>query len=261
MGVLNGKVAIITGAGRGIGRGISLEYAAEGACVVVASRTRSTVDEVTDLIRHEGGEAVGVTVDVAETAQITAMVESAVAAFGTVDVLVNNAQGFGTKLAPVGVYADHPLEDYPEDEWDWMFDTGVKATLRCMKAVFPYMRDHGGKIINFGSRIGVHSDPYAAAYGANKEAIRALTRTAAREWGKYGISVNVINPIIETDSARDRFEAHPKLADHLRRTIPLGFLGQPREHVGRVAVFLAGPDSDYITGMTFFVEGGLTMLP
>jgi NAD(P)-dependent dehydrogenase (short-subunit alcohol dehydrogenase family) len=261
MGVLEGKVAIVTGSGRGIGRGIALEYAAEGASVVVASRTRTTVDEVVNLIQSEGGRAIGVSVDVGVPEQIDAMVDQALREYGGVDILVNNAQSFGTQLAPVGMYVDRPIEEFPEAEWDWMFETGAKATLRGMKAVFPHMKERGGKIINFGSRLGITSIKYAAAYSANKEAIRSLTRTAAREWGRYGINVNVINPIIETDAVREGFEMHPGLADQTRRTIPMGFIGQPRDHGGRVAVFLASSDSDYLTGMTFFVDGGKTMTP
>jgi NAD(P)-dependent dehydrogenase (short-subunit alcohol dehydrogenase family) len=261
MGLLDGKVAIVTGAGRGIGRAIAEEYAAEGARVAVASRTTSTVDEVVAAIRGAGGEAIGITCDVGEAAQIRAMVERTVSEYGTVDILVNNAQAFGTRAAPLTTNATTPLEDLDEDEWDWVFETGVKATLRAMQAVFPYMKAAGaGRIVNFGSRRGVMCNPESASYNCNKEAIRALTRTGSNAWGQYGINVNVINPVIETDSARGVFEQSPGIRERTEQQIPLRRWGQPHD-CARVAVFLAGPDASYLTGMTFMVEGGLTTLP
>jgi NAD(P)-dependent dehydrogenase (short-subunit alcohol dehydrogenase family) len=148
-----------------------------------------------------------------------------------------------------------------DEEWDFVFDTGVKATLRCMQAAFPHMKAQGeGRIINFGSRRGILGMTDSTAYNANKEAIRALSRTASNSWGRYGINVNVINPAIETDAARAEFEKFPGLRAKLEKQIPLRRWGQPYD-CARVAVFLAGPDSSFVTGMTFMVEGGLTTLP
>jgi NAD(P)-dependent dehydrogenase (short-subunit alcohol dehydrogenase family) len=199
MTALQGRVAIVTGAGRGIGRGIALEYALEGASVVVASRSPDTVDSVVAEIHQAGGTACGAVCDVGYPEQIHEMVDAAVARYGTVDILVNNAQSFGSADSPAGSPTDRDLETFPLDEWDWMFQTGVKATLSAMQAVFPHMKRAGaGKIINFGSRIGIVCRPHAAAYAANKEAIRALTRVAANEWGRHQINVNVINPSAAT---------------------------------------------------------------
>ncbi|MCW2623263.1 MAG: Short-chain dehydrogenase [Frankiales bacterium] len=261
MGVLDGKIAIVTGAGRGIGRAIAEEYAAEGARVVVASRTRSTVDEVVEGIRARGGEALGITCDVGSADQIRSLVEQTVTAFGGVDILVNNAQSFGTKEAPRNSSEPTALEDVSEAEWDWNFETGVKASLRAMQAVFPHMKARGGgRILNFGSRRGIMCNPESASYNCNKEAVRALTRTAANGWGQYGINVNVLNPVILTDAAQSVFDDHPGQREQTEAMIPLRKWGVPRD-AARVAVFLAGPDSSYLTGMTFVVEGGLTTLP
>jgi NAD(P)-dependent dehydrogenase (short-subunit alcohol dehydrogenase family) len=261
MGILDGKTAIVTGAGRGIGRAISEEYAKEGARVAVASRTESTVDEVVGKIRSNGGDAIGIVCDVGDRDQIRAMVDQAVAAFGGVDILVNNAQSFGTRAAPLVATAPTALEDVSEDEWDWTFETGVKASLRAMQAVFPHMRSAGaGRIINFGSRLGIMCSPGSTSYNCNKEAVRALSRTAANAWGQYGINVNVINPVIETDAARGIFAQAPGIREQVEQQIPLRRWGQPYD-CARVAVYLAGPDSSYLTGMTFAVEGGLTTLP
>ncbi|MCM3921877.1 SDR family oxidoreductase [Frankia sp. AiPs1] len=261
MGVLDGKVAIVTGAGRGIGRAIAEEYALEGARVVVASRTAGTVSEVVDGIRARGGDALGITCDVGVAQNIREMVDRTVAEYGGVDILVNNAQSFGTRDRPRASSEPTNLEDVDEAEWDWNFETGVKATLRAMQAVFPYMKAAGGgRILNFGSRRGIMCNAESASYNCNKEAIRALSRTASNGWGQHGITVNVLNPVILTDAAEGVFADHPGAREAAEAQIPLRRWGVPRD-CARVAVFLAGPDASYLTGMTFMVEGGLTTLP
>jgi NAD(P)-dependent dehydrogenase (short-subunit alcohol dehydrogenase family) len=257
---LEGKVAIVTGAGQGIGRGISLAYGLEGAKVVAASRTTSSVEAVVRQIREEGGTALGVTCDVGHEEQIKAAVARTVQEFGTVDILVNNAQSFGTADAPQNIPTPSPLENLSDAEWEFTLRTGLWASFWAMRAVFPYMKEHGGKIINFGSMSGQRGERGTAPYNATKEAIRALTRTAAREWGKYKINVNVINPASLTRALEESQSKHPpKTSSAL--SIPLGRLGDPQKDIGAAAVFLASSESDYITGMTFMVDGGLLMGP
>jgi NAD(P)-dependent dehydrogenase (short-subunit alcohol dehydrogenase family) len=177
---LDRKVALVTGAGRGIGRAIAEQYAIEGARVAVASRTPSTVDDVVATIKAAGGDAIGIVCDVGDATQIRDMVDQTAGAFGTVDILVNNAQSFGTRAAPLGHNPPTALEDLSEEEWDWTFDTGAKATLRAMQAAFPYMKAAGGgRILNFGSRRGLLCNPDSAAYNCTKEAIRARTPGAS----------------------------------------------------------------------------------
>ena len=259
MGNLKGKVAIITGAGRGIGRGIALRYGVEGVKVAVASRTRSSVDAVVQEIKDRGGTAIGITCDVGDHDQIKSMVGQTIEAFGAIDILANVAQGFGTPSEPAGSPVVTPLENYRDEEWEHTFRTGATATLWAMKAVFPHMKDRGGRIINFGSKWGIEGYAGTVAYNATKEAIRALTRTGAREWGKYNIRVNCINPVIQTDAMESTAKDRPDLLEYLVKMTPVGRLGEPYRDAGGLAVFLASDDSDFLTGHTFPLDGGYTI--
>jgi 2-hydroxycyclohexanecarboxyl-CoA dehydrogenase len=257
---LQGKVAIVTGAGRGIGRGISLAFAKEGARVVLASRSEGPLNAVEAEIQLLGADALAVACDVGDLAQIGAMVEAGVAAFGPIDILVNNAQSWGAPGERTVGTPSVPPEDLPDDWWDHTFQTGVKATFACCKAVFPSMRERGGKIINFGSSVGVNGGAGMADYAANKEAIRGLSRSLARAWGRYAINVNVICPAIETDALAEVARANPQLVEASRIGRPIPRFGDAERDAGALAVFLASPESDYLTGGTFMLDGGNTML-
>lgn len=258
---LEGKVAIVTGASRGIGRAIALAYAVEGAHLVLASRSQGSVDPAVAEIESCGAEAIGVAVDVGERADVNRMVATAVERFGRVDVLVNNAQSFGSKARPESSPGYCPLEDLPEDIWDHTFQTGLKGTLYGMQAVFPYMREAGGAIINMGSGNGIGAMKGTAAYNATKEGIRALSRTAAAEWGKYGIRTNVIIPTMATDAMQGFFEARPGVREKLEAQIPLKRFGDVDRDIGPVAVFLASSDSSFVTGQALHVDGGQILRP
>jgi len=255
MAELEGKVAIVTGSGRGIGKAVAKVFAREGAKVVVASRTPATVEAVAQEIRDEGHTALGVPTDVSQKDQILAMVATTVEHYGTVDILINNAQGFGTAEKPRASTIPTPIEDTDDAEWDYTFRTGATATLWGMQAVFPYMKEHGGRIVNFASGSGMDGFPGNTPYNATKEAIRALTRTAAREWGKYAISVNTVNPSLRTDAWENWEANNQEFVQGLKDKMPLGFLGDPEQHGAPWLVWLAGKGGEYVTEMTIMLNG------
>jgi NAD(P)-dependent dehydrogenase (short-subunit alcohol dehydrogenase family) len=246
---LAGRVAIVTGAGEGIGRGIARRFAREGAAVVVGELRdewgERTARELTDEL---GAEARFVHADVAVKRDAVGLVQTAVDAFGRVDVLVNNAQAF-TPLVP--------LEDKADEWMAQSLDSGLWGSFWTMQAAFPYMRDQGGgRIINFCSLNGVTGAWFSVDYNATKEAIRGLTRSAAREWGPHGITVNVIAPGAASSGYRAWADRNPEAAAAGEQGIPLGRMGDPENDIGGVALFLASDDGAYITGHTMFADGG-----
>ena len=256
MGQLEGKVAIVTGAGRGIGKATAIAYAQEGAKVVVASRTQSTLDAVVKQITDAGGTAIGIACDVGHKDQIFAMVDKAVKAFGPIDILVNNAQGFGTEANPQKSTVFVSVQDTDDVELEYTFRTGALASLWAMQAVYPYMKGRGGKIINFASAAGMTGDPGNTSYNIAKEAIRVITRTAAREWGPDGIQVNTVNPFLRTDAWENWEKARPEDVKKYAESVPLKRLGDPVKDGGPLMVFIASDANSYMTGHDFNLDGG-----
>jgi NAD(P)-dependent dehydrogenase (short-subunit alcohol dehydrogenase family) len=252
---LAGRVAIVTGAGRGIGRGIANVLAEEGAKVAVTSLTPANADRVASEIAAAGGEALAVPCNVNERAAIDTMVARVLEEWGTIDVLANNAQGSMGLEEGKG----SPLEEMTDEQMYANFVGGPMATMWAMQAVFPTMKEHGGgRIVNTSSLNGQVGRVFTAGYNAAKEGVRAITRTAAREWAKYGINVNVVSPTILSDSVNAGLAQNPKFLDMLESGTPLRRVGIPEE-AGRVVAFLASDDAAYITGTTFMLDKGRIM--
>jgi 2-hydroxycyclohexanecarboxyl-CoA dehydrogenase len=252
MARLDNQVAIVTGGGAGIGRGICEVFADEGASVVVAGRTKSKLDHVVASIEAAGGRALAVSCDVNDRDQVEAAVGATISTFGRLDILVNNAQGGGSGSAG-------PLESLSEDAFTEAYRGGLLATLYGMQAAFPHLAVRGGSIVNMASSTGIMGDPGFAPYGTAKEAIRGLTKHAAREWGRHGIRVNVVAPAaLGEGAARFRDEA-PRRWEAIIRQIPLGYMGDPKEDIGRGVLALV-TDLRYLTGATITLDGGRCIL-
>lgn len=250
-GRLAGKVAIVTGGGQGIGEAIALGYALEGAKVLVTGRTLSKLENVVARIEDAGGTALALDAIAGEAEQSRATVEKAIAEWGRVDVLVNNAHSFTDHL---------PLTDPAmEENCKVDFQSAFFGSLQLMQLCHPHMAAQGGgSIINMGSSFGIRCEPGFLAYAASKEAIRALTRTAAREWGKDGIRVNTILPSALSPKAIWYLE-ESKTYDLELSKVAMGRFGAP-EDIAPTATFLASDAADFVTGQTIGVEGGATML-
>ncbi len=245
---LSGKVAVVTGSGRGIGAAIAKELARAGAKVVVNySRSADTAMSVVAAIEAAGGEAIAVQADVADAAQVEALMTAARAAYGSIDILVNNA----------GITRDRLLIRMTEEDWDSVLDTNLKGAFLCVKAVASQLlKQRSGVIVNVGSVNGLVGAAGQANYSAAKAGLVGLTKALAKEMGPRGVRVNAVAPgFIETDMT-ESLKAEFKEA--VVKQIPLGRLGAP-EDVARVVAFLCSDDAAYIQGEVISIDGGLFM--
>jgi NAD(P)-dependent dehydrogenase (short-subunit alcohol dehydrogenase family) len=243
MHAVDGRVVIVTGSGQGVGRGMANHLAKAGATVVIADyqpeKARRTRDELGEL----GATALAVDVDIRDPKSVDAMVGQVVDELGRVDAIINNAQTFRPNA---------PMAEVDAGDVDVFYQSGVLGTLRAMQAVYPHMRAAGwGRIVNFASSMGRVGGEGFGAYNASKEAIRALTRTAAREWAKDGIVVNAIAPAAAPPRAlgSEHYEA-------FMQACPMGRNGDPELDIGPVALFLCSDACRFLTGQTFMVDGG-----
>ena len=244
---LKGKVSIITGAGRGIGRATAVKFAREGAPVVVCDVSRETVDETVAAIRGEGGEAEGFVVDVTKRAQIDAMVEAVMARFGRIDTLVNNA----------GIVMDAQLRKMSDAAFDRVIDVNLRGVFHCAQAVAEGMTAQGsGVILNASSVVGIYGNFGQTNYAATKFGVIGFTKTWARELGAKGVRVNAVAPgFIKTPILASMPE---DVLKGMEARVPLKRLGQPEE-IANVYAFLASDEASYVNGAVIEVCGGMTV--
>ena len=249
MGKLENRIALVTGSGRGVGRGVALAMAAEGAAIGLIDLDAETVAATADLIEAEGGRAIAVHGDVALRADCQRAIDRTVEAFGGLDVLVNNAAWTPTP----GLR----LVDFDDATFGRVLDTNLWATFFCMQIAHPhFLARGGGAIINFASGSGTIGNEAQGAYAAAKEGIRGLSRTAAREWGPEGIRVNIVCPFANSPGMIEWANLDPEGHAAAIEQIPLRRVGDCQDDIGRVCVFLASEDAAYVTGQTMWVDGG-----
>ena len=243
---LTGKTAIVTGAGRGIGRAIATGLAASGAAVVIASRTADQLDAVAGEIRAKGGQVLTVPTDLTNSEQIEQLAAAAMKAFGRIDILVNNAARSFLR----------GLLDLREDGWDKIFNTNVKAVWLLSRAVARHMIEQkSGRIINITTVGAEKAELGMAAYGSSKAALKMLTRCMAREWAPFGIQVNAVGPGLTRTDFSQPIWSNPDIAKHVTSLLPMGRIAEPEEIVPAV-LFLASDAASYMTGHTIYVDGG-----
>lgn len=245
---LHGRVALVTGAGQGVGQGIALALASEGVNVAVVGRTAAKLETTCAQLRELGVEAEPFTCDVSDTEAIPAVVDRVVATFGGLDILVNNAY--------TGVLG--PLLGMDDAAFQRGFRSGPFAAFAFMKAAHPHLKERAGaSIVNLVTSAMVRWDQSDyGAYAAAKVSVQSLTRTAASEWGKDGIRVNAIAPLALSPALAGWTKARPDEAEAFLSTVPLGRVGDCRDDIGRGVVMLVGPDASYLTGATIPLDGG-----
>lgn len=246
---LHDKVAIITGAGKGIGREIALEYAKEGAIVIAAARTYSDVEKVAQLIQEAGGKAHPIACDISNVDDVENMVKTTMEKFGKIDILVNNA----------GISRSALIHNTTDELWNQVMNINTKGTFNCTRAVIPHFMDKkplGGKIINFSSTAAKYGNSGQSAYATSKWGLIAFTKSAARELARYNVQVNCIVPgYIETPMTADTPAAYK---EQTISQIPLMRIGEPND-IAKMSVFLASKESSYMTGSIIQIDGGLRM--
>jgi 3-oxoacyl-[acyl-carrier protein] reductase len=248
MGKLSGKVAVVTGASKGIGAGIALELAAQGASVVVNyASSKEGAEKVVAQITKAGGKAIAVGGSVAKAGEIEKLFAETRKAFGRIDILVNNA----------GVYGFKPLEQISEEDIEWMYGTNVKGLLLATKAVVGHFPREGGSVINIGSVASDQTPPMSVVYSGTKGAVDAITRVLAKELGPKKIRVNAVNPgPVATEGFKSSGVEGSDFEKQMVQSTPLGRVGNP-EDIATVVAFLASDDARWVTGSLLQAAGGM----
>ncbi len=243
---LTGKVALVTGAGRGIGRGIAEELASQGATIACASRTTEQLEEVAKSIRDSGGKAASFPLDISEMASLDETLAKIDSEFGRLDILVNNA----------GMNARQPIDEVTEENYDRIMDVNLKGLYFLSQKAARYMKKNGaGKIINIGSLTTGYALAKVSVYTATKGAVGQLTKAQAVEFGEHNIQVNAICPGFVVTSLTEKMWANSTMREWGESRVALGKLATPKDMAG-TAAFLAASASDYVTGQCIYVDGG-----
>ena len=251
MGKLDNKVCIVTGASGGLGKQTAIRFAEEGAKVCICARNEEKLEVTKKICEEKGAEVLACKADVSSYDQLKAFVEAAAAKFCRIDVLCNNAST---------ISAPHPFLEHTIAELEEGLHSGLYGTWYMMQLCFPYMQENGGAILNYGSIGGVEGMEGFAAYAAEKEAIRGLSRVVAREWGRFNIRVNCICPNVATDRFIEGIEqSPPEVREYLKASMSnnaMKRMGMAYEDATPAIVFLVSDDAKWITGQTIHVEGG-----
>lgn len=250
---LQDNVTIITGGGKGIGFGLAQAFAEEGSDLVLTGRTESrllTAKE--ELETRYGIRVLPIVADGSDEDAIREVVRKTIETFGRIDTLVNNAQVSRSGL---------PLIEHTKEDFDMAIYSGLYAAFFYMRECFPYLKETKGSVINFASGAGLFGKLGQSSYAAAKEGIRGMSRVAAAEWGPDGVRVNVICPLAMTESLQQWRENFPDLYEKTIQGIPLGHFADPKNDIGRVCVFLASKDAEYVTGETITLQGGSGLRP
>jgi NAD(P)-dependent dehydrogenase (short-subunit alcohol dehydrogenase family) len=252
MGIdLSGKVAIVTGAARGVGKGMATALIKAGAAVTITDINKELLPKTAEELRAFG-RCLDLIADGRKDEDVNEAVQRTVKEFGRIDMVINNAQTSVTAT---------PLEDHTIEDVMSAIESGVLASFRYMKAAFPYLKQSQGTVVNFASQAGLIGNAGMVSYNIAKEGIRALTRTAAREWGPHNITVNTIIPGVLTEGGKAFFDANPGHLKNSLAQVPLGRLGDAEKDLGALAVFLCSDGAHYITGDTFNADGGRVLRP
>lgn len=253
MGLLEGKVAIVTGGGKGIGFGIASAFAEQGAKLCITGRVEQRlIDAAQKLTAEYGVETMHVVADGYDEDAVKHVIAATVERFGRLDTVVNNAQASKSGVNLV----DHSKEDF-----DLAINTGLYAAFFYMKHAFPELKKTKGSVVNLSSGAGLFGKPGQSSYAAAKEGIRGMTRVAATEWGPDGVRANVICPLAMTEQLAAWKEEYPETFAKTIQGIPLGRFGDPKTDIGAVAVFLASDLASYVSGETITVQGGSGLRP
>ncbi len=246
---LQGKVAIVTGGAGGIGRGVTAALLDEGASVLITDVNDESIEDA--LKQFDGQKIAAIKCDGGELDQVKAAVKKAVDTFGRLDFVVNNAHASRQK----------PFEALTVEDMNLSLNSGMWATFNFMQQAFPYIKENKGAYVNFASAAAMKGLPYQASYAAAKEAIRGMTRVAAREWGVHGVRVNIVCPFALTPGVEKWRENFPEEYKKSIDAVPLKRIGDPKDDIGKAVVFLCSEDSAYITGESISVDGGGNLRP